>query len=83
MDGPAGMGVPNFTVSCWAESYGQAKSIAEAVRATLNCYSGTVGNVKIYAIFLINETDLFEQPPDVLGLRRYNKQLSFRVWFQE
>lgn len=59
--------------TCWSESYGQAKAIAESLRKPLECYKGTMGEFHIIDSQSVNEIDLsqpdsglYQVPVDVL-----------------
>ena len=83
MDGPVGMVDSQYSVTCYAESYSQAKSLSEAIRNRLDGYRGTVGGVEIDAIFLIDEFDVPCSKAGTDILNRFGKNLTFIVWFRE
>lgn len=83
LDGPVGMVPASFAINCWSTTYAQARMLADYTRICLDGYAGTTGSQKIHVAMLGNESDLFEQAPDVLGTRRHGKQLTFTIWFEE
>ena len=83
MDGPVGMVDASFVINCWASTYAVARELGGYVRLALDGYSGTVGSQVFCVIFLMNESDNLQRIPDVKIIRRYSKQLTFTVWFEE
>lgn len=83
MAGAVGLVNSQYSITCYAESYSQAKELSEAVRKCLDGYSGTVESVSIEGIFLEDETDVpgFKAGTDVLN--RFGKSLTFVVWYKE
>jgi len=55
--GPSGLARPRFQLSCWAEHYGEAKQVAEQVRAALEAWPATK---TVQAAFVVNELDGYE-----------------------
>jgi hypothetical protein len=76
--GPSGLVPARIQVSCWAEGYDAMKSLADAIRLTLDGYRGTTEGVRIGGIELINSQDLFEPEPEI-----YQRALDFRVKHSE
>ena len=83
MDGPVGMVDASFVLNCWSETYAGSRTLSGYVRIALDGYSGTVGSQYFWVIFLENESDNLQRIPDVKVIRRYSKQLTFTVWFEE
>ncbi len=83
MAGPAGLVNAEYTITCYAVSYSQVKTLSETIRKRLDGYKGTVGDVVIGGIFLVDEVDVpsFKAGTDVLN--RFGKSLTFVVWFKE
>ena len=52
--------VSRFQFSCWAEKYGDAKAVAQAVRQALEDYVGDMGEFRIMDSTSVNEIDLSE-----------------------
>lgn len=72
---------PRFQISCWAQTYNQAKAVAKQVQIALQDFSGVmggVGGVQVDAVLLENEYDAFE---DETGL--YQVPVDFIIWHQE
>lgn len=57
---------PRFQVDSWAESYVDAKTLANAVRERLDSYTGPVGSPPdtVHFAYLLNEQDLYDDGPD-------------------
>lgn len=47
-------------VSCWAKSVLAVKNLANAVKAALHGYSGSVGSDTIFFSKMVNEVDIFD-----------------------
>jgi hypothetical protein len=54
--------VGRWQISCWAETYGAAKALAESVKVAIRAFSGSLTQV-VKKSYVDNETDLYE--PDV------------------
>lgn len=62
-DGASELAQPRFQFSCFATIYYEAKQIAEAIRAAIEAFSGTMGGesgVEIGSCFCMNESDMYE-----------------------
>lgn len=64
-DGPSIHIWPFFRIHCWSQSYLQAKSLGEAVRKSLNGFTGTMGTDSVINVEMQNENDLYEPDVDV------------------
>lgn len=69
---------PRIQVSAWAETYDEAKSIAEAVVAATSGYSGTWGSVSIGAVEVEDGPDDYDE-----ATRLYRKINDLIVYFTE
>lgn len=76
--GPAGLPGSLFRVHSWAAGYAAAKALANAVRAALDGYQGTVGGETIQAAILEGQTDIYE--PEVAIWRTVG---DYRLWWNE
>lgn len=65
LSGPSGLARPRISISGWGTYYNAAKNVAEAIRQTLDGFSGTVSGVDIQSVHLENEIDLYEDEPEV------------------
>ena len=81
MDGPSSLVESTWQVSCWAASYTQAEQLMDAVRSTLDGYSGTVAGVDIEGIFLIDVADLYNTEPK--ATQTFGKRMDIQVFYQE
>lgn len=77
-DGPGDMAWPRFQFDCYGASYSAAKGVANAIRSTLNGFSGTVSTVNICAVFFMNEVDDFNDDTEV-----YRIAVDFRIIHKE
>ena len=78
LSGPSGRVVARFQIDCWAKTYLQAQSLADAVRARLDGYQGTMGATVVGSVALENETDDLEEEPE-----EYRKIQDYMIAFCE
>jgi hypothetical protein len=76
--GPTGKAHPRFQLECWAETYDEAKSLANAVREALDGNTFTEGAVTIGSVVIQTEFDAYE--PDV---KCHRIVMDFNVWHTE
>lgn len=69
--GQTGLAHPRIQVAVWADTYGEAKTIARDVRKAMNAFPG--GNV-----FVDGETDRYEEDTKIYGCT-----LDFIIWHTE
>ncbi len=71
-DGPAGLAISRLQISIFATTYAAIQSISTAIRAALECFTGTmggVGGVYVGVVFFDNETDLpFDDEQKLYGV---------------
>lgn len=76
MDGPPGLANPLFQISIWAETFTEAKELAEDVRQLLDGYSGD----DINGAFIENDYDTHEESP---GEGLFRATLDTRIYCTE
>lgn len=81
-DGPSGLARPRFQFRCVANSFSEARGLADAVRGALDGYQGTVGGVRIDAILFENELDADDVALDAEATA-YSVLMDFFVWHGE
>lgn len=81
--GNVGRPVATFSVSAVAESYSQAKDIADALRLSVDNFTGTASGVTIVNVALISESDSYERPPEGRSKPLYRVDQIYEVRFQE
>lgn len=81
--GNFGVPVATFSVSIVAETYGQAKEIADAVRLKVDNFTGDADGVKILMTVLAAESDNMERPPEGQAKPLYRVDQVYEVRFQE
>jgi len=64
LDGNVGVTEVGIQIDCMAESYSQAKTLADSVRVILHGYSGAWGTLKAHLVTLETENDFYEQDGD-------------------
>lgn len=78
-DGPAGRAMPLMQLDAYAETYGAAKGLAEALRRALDGYKGAMGAVQVDAVSLETEQDApYEDAPEI-----YRVIQEYRISHQE
>lgn len=77
--GPSSLARPRFQFRCAANTYGEARQLADAVRGALDGYKGTVASVEIGSITFENEIDV-EEVADDSQSTVYSSILDFYVW---
>lgn len=80
-----GMASPRFQISCWAQTYTQAKAVAKQVQAALQNFSGVMGGaggVQVDAVLFENEFDLYEDETEG-KTKLYHVPVDFIIWHQE
>jgi len=60
-----------------------AKGLQEAVRNTLDDFSGSTGGVQIRHVILDSMQDEYEPPADGQGAGTHGVSMSFDVWYEE
>jgi len=78
LKGISGLAKPTFQFDLWTESYNTVKSLADAVRESLNGYQGTLDGETAYRVKILNEVDNFEEE---LGVYRVIQ--DFEVFHRE
>lgn len=48
---------PRYQINCWGSTYGDAKSLAEALIAQVSGYKGSMGSATTYAAFMEDDRD--------------------------
>lgn len=78
MSGPSGLAHPRIQIECYAETHAGARSLADAVRALLDGFAGTIGSTVIQGIILLDDRDMFGEQTPV-----YRTDLDFEIWYTE
>jgi hypothetical protein len=68
IDGDSGLDSVRIQVSCWADTYGAAKGLAEKVRTAVN------GATTLKSITLMESDDIDNET------RKYRALIDFRLW---
>lgn len=84
MSGPTGLVNARFQINCWSKTYKGLREFANAVRTTLDGYSGTVlGTVIQNNVKLLDEGDVPSIKPENEELSSFGKRLDFEFNFNE
>jgi hypothetical protein len=73
LGGASDRAMPRFQVDCWADTAAAAKSLADAVRASLNGFNGTLTTIKA-TIRLDNEQEDYDD-----GAKLYRVIQDYRL----
>ena len=55
--GQSALGDPRYQINCWGSTYGDAKSLAEALIAQISGYKGSMGSATVYTAFMEDNRD--------------------------
>lgn len=80
-DGSSGLAHPRFQFDVWAGSHVKAKALAEAVRAAMDGFRGTMGGaggVEVSGCFLEDDDDGYDD-----ALELFVWRMDFIVWHAE
>jgi len=76
--GASGHAHPRFQIEAWAETYTEAKTLADAIRNALDDYSGTVLGTVIWSCLIDSEQDIYESEIEV-----YRTLQDYFIWHEE
>lgn len=80
-DGETDLASARVQIDCWGETYSSAKDVAQAVRASLSAFQGTVSSVTFQNILIEDERDDREAGlNDAQYLYRTN--IDFIIWYK-
>jgi hypothetical protein len=83
LNGPCGLVESRWQLNCWTTTRSGARTLADAVRQSIDGFDGFVGAVEIQSIQMANEVDLGDFPAGVDVSRKYGTALDFEIWFKE
>lgn len=72
-----------MTISCWADSYGGVRALAQAVKQALIGATFTDGAVEINTIMVVGESDSFDPPIAGRDKPLYGVDLEFDYSYEE
>lgn len=78
MEGQSGFSGPRVQITVTANSYDEARTVAEAFRSLLSGYRGTEESVVFHGIFLENEYDGYSFETEIKTVRQ-----DYRIHFRE
>lgn len=81
--GNVGRPVATFSVSIVTETYSQAKDIADAVRLSVDNFTGESNGVRIMGVSLVSEADNMERPPEGQAKPLYRVDQVYEVRYIE
>lgn len=77
-DGPAGFCRARFQFDILSEDYATGRAVADALRLSLDGFTGMMGTVPVYGIELENEQEQAEDKPDL-----YRTIMDFVITYKE
>lgn len=83
MVGNVGRPIATFSVSIVAETYSQAKDIAEAIRLNVDNFTGDYSGLKIVFTSLVSEADNMERPAEGQAKPLYRVDQVYEVRYHE
>ena len=83
MDGPDTLVTPTLQVNSYGASDLDAENVAEAVRAVLDGFSGTVGTVAISYIAMNDQGDIDDFEPTDKQVSRHGMRQDYLVTYTE
>jgi hypothetical protein len=83
LGGNVGRPVATFSVSIVAETYGQAKEIADDIRLAVDNFTGQSDGVTIVNVALASESDNMERPPEGQSKPLYRVDQVYEVRYHE
>lgn len=82
MDGPSGLLMERWQLDVWADTYAEARQVANAVIAALNGAKGLVEGVDIRAIIQIDDSSDYVPIDDGSDRRQHLVSLDFTVAYR-
>jgi hypothetical protein len=83
MIGNVGRPIATFSVSVVAETYSEAKDIAESVRLKIDNFTGNYSGLTIVFTSLVSEADNMERPAEGQAKPLYRVDQVYEVRFYE
>lgn len=80
--GASGLAHPRIQYACVAETFTQARAVADAVRQRLDGFAGVIGSVTVESIMIQNQMDNYNLSADNEA-SSYTTWLDFVVWYEE
>ena len=82
LDDPNGQQEKRIQYDVWSENYATCREIAEAMKALLHHYSGTLGQYKVEGIFHDSERETTSALDEAKGTFVYGVQVDFKVIYE-
>lgn len=82
-DGPSGLSEAVFAYNLFDTRFSGVKALADALRKRLDGFTGTVSGVDIRAVFVEDESDVFEAPSDASDRPLRGITMIVRAWYVE
>lgn len=79
----SGSSTARIQVDCWGQTMADVETLAEAVRAALQGYSGAMGAITVSFVQLAGERDLHEPPKEGSNQWLYRRSMDFQVKYKE
>jgi hypothetical protein len=82
-DGSTDLTYSHFQVTCWADTYGEAVVLRDAVKACLDDYVGTVSTIQIVDCVATSDFDSPSLEPESDASNEFGRILEFEVWYHD
>ncbi len=79
-DGDSGLGHPRFQVDCMGLTPASVKALAEAVRANVSGFAGTVGGLSVQGVFIVDEATFNYAAPGASANVERGYRLDLVLW---
>ncbi len=76
--GADGVTLGEYQFSCYGTTYEQASDVHEAVRNSMQDFSGFMGDVFVKHAFLREDFSVADEDPNIFSVRQF-----WRIWFVE
>jgi hypothetical protein len=83
LGGNFGVPIATFSISIVSQTYLQAKDIADAIRMSLDNFTGDANGATIVTTALTSESDNMERPPEGQSKPLYRVDQTYSVRFRE
>lgn len=88
LKGQRGVVHPRFQLDCEAETYTEARDVADAIRDRVDPndgtpFSGLMGDVWVQSIRVESDPDNYDPPADVSAIGVHTVPLDVVIWYEE
>ena len=81
--GDNGLNDATYQIDAWSQTYSEAVSIADAIRARLEGWQDVSGTPKFYGTRVVEEDDIVASPVGGSDRFNYARSLDVAIWYSE